>query len=186
MSKGFSSKVRYRLVFQNEKGFAIGINLILTPASVSTLGKSDPSGVNMTVTSTSDSKLFRRCVVNNAAYEYYCRCADNDLGLSLPPADLRIWIFNNMEASSAVMLHHDAVLSNNLISSYLGSYAVLVRYLLPDITLGTKGRSDYASIYSAICHELAHASHFSKVGTAYWNPYIGYVIESYILTGGMT
>jgi hypothetical protein len=186
MSKSYSARLRYRLVFQNAKGFAIGLNLIFVPASVSTLGKSDPSGVNMTITSDSDSKLFRRCVVNNAAYEYYCRCAEDDLGLTLPPSDLRIWIFNNLEASSAVMLHHDAVLSNSLISSYLGSYAVLIRFLLPDITLGTKGRADYESIYSAVCHELAHASHFSKVGTGYWNPYISYIIQSYITTGGMT
>jgi hypothetical protein len=186
MSKSYSAKLRYRLVFQNAKGFAIGLNLIFVPASVSTLGKSDPSGVNMTITSDSDAKLFRRCVVNNAAYEYYCRCAEDDLGLTLPPSDLRIWIFNNLEASSAVMLHHDAVLSNSLISSYLGSYAVLIRFLLPDITLGTKGRADYESIYSAVCHELAHASHFAKVGTGYCNPYISYIIQSYITTGGMT
>ena len=186
MSKKFSSKLRYRLVFKNEKGFAIGLNLILVPASVSTLGKADPSGVNMTVTEDSDDKLFRRCVVNNAAYDYYDRCAEGDMDLSLPPSDLRIWIFNGMEASSAVMLHHDAALSNSQIASFLGNYAVLVKTLLPDITLGTKGKEDYRSIYSAACHELAHASHFSQVGKEYWNEYIWYIIESYITSGGMT
>ena len=186
MSKTFSSKLRYRLVFQNTKGFAIGLNLIVTPASVSTLGQSEPTGVNMTITSSSDSKLFRRCVVNNAAYEYYSRCSEDDLSLTMPPTDLRIWIFNSMEASSAIMMHHNAVLSNALISSYLGAYAVLIKFILPDITLGTKGMTDYASIYSTVCHELAHASHFSKVGTEYWNPYIAYIIESYVMTGGMT
>ena len=61
MSKKYSSDLRYRLVFQNEKGFAIGLNLILVPASVSTLGKSGPAGVNVTVTKDSDDKLYRRC-----------------------------------------------------------------------------------------------------------------------------
>lgn len=186
MSKTFSSDLRYRLVFQNTKGFAIGVNLILVPASVSTLGKSSPQGVNMTVTSTSDSKLFRRCVVNNAAYEYYTRCGAEDLNLELPPLDLRIWIFSGLKASSAIMMHHDALLSNSMISSYLGKYAVLVRHLLPDITIGTEGLEDYASIYSAVCHELAHASHFSKVGTDYWDPYINYIVQSYVLQSGMT
>ena len=96
MPDRFSSKLRYRLVFQNTKGFAIGLNLILTPASVSTLGKADPSGVNITVTKNSDDKLFRRCAVNNAAYDYYSRCENSDLGLTLPPGDLRLWIFNSI------------------------------------------------------------------------------------------
>lgn len=186
MTKKFTSKLRYRLVFQNEKGFAIGLNLILVPASVSTLGKASPSGVNMTVTRTSDEKLFRRCVVNNAAYDYYSRCSVSDMDVALPPSDLRIWIFGSLRASSAVMLHHDAVLSNSQIASFLGSYAVLVKFLLPDITLGVKDKEDYRSIYSVTCHELAHASHFSKVGTDYWNEYIWYIVESFIASGGMT
>lgn len=186
MSKKFSARLRYRLVFQNSKGFSIGLNLILVPASVSTLGKSDPAGVNVTVTDKSDDKLFRRCVVNNAAYEYYSRCAKEDLNLTPPPSDLRIWILKSFEASSAIMLHHGAVLSNDLISGFLGGYAVLVKSLLPDITIGTNGREDYASIYSSVCHELSHASHFAKVGTGYWNAYIFYIISSYIRSGGMT
>ena len=186
MSRKFSARLRYRLVFQNELGFAIGLNLILVPASVSTLGKASAEGVNITVTKESDEKLFRRCVVNNAAYEYYSRCSAEDMGMALPPSDLRIWIFRNMDASSAVMLHHGAVLSNNLISGFLGDYAVIIKFLLPDITIGVADRKDYRSIYSAVCHELAHASHFSKVGTGYWNEYIWYIIESYIASGGMT
>jgi hypothetical protein len=186
MSRKFSAQLRYRLVFQNELGFAIGLNLILVPASVSTLGKASAEGVNITVTKESDEKLFRRCVVNNAAYEYYSRCSAEDMGLALPPSDLRIWIFRNMDASSAVMLHHGAVLSNNLISGFLGDYAVIIKFLLPDITIGVADRKDYRSIYSAVCHELAHASHFSKVGTGYWNEYIWYIIQSYIASGGMT
>jgi hypothetical protein len=30
---------------------------------------------------------------------------------------------------------------------------------------------------------LAHASHFAKVGTDYWNKYIRYIVESYVMTG---
>ena len=84
------------------------------------------------------------------------------------------------------MLHHGAVLSNAQIASYLGNYAVLIKFLLPDITLGTSGKADYRSIYSDVCHELAHASHFTKVGTKYWNEYIWYIIESFIASGGVT
>lgn len=187
MKKAFSSNLRYRLVFQNEKGFAIGMNLILSPASVSTLGKSGPEGINMTVTKRSENKLFRRCVVNNAAYDYYSRCTETSSGgIQLPPSDLRIWIFNSLRASSAVMLHHGALLSQNQISGFLGKFAFLVKFFLPDITIGTEGREDYRSIYSSVIHELSHASHYSKVGNTYWNEYIWYIVESYIRTGGMT
>ena len=185
MSKSFSSQLRYRLVFKNEIGFGIGLNLILVPASVSTLGKSDPKGVNITVTSESDSKLFRRCAVNNAAYDYYSRCAQSDMNIALPPSDLRIWLFGGIKSSSAVMLHHQAALTNAQLASFLGNYAVLIKYLLPDITIGVEGKDDYRSIYSAVCHELAHASHFSSTGTDYWNDYIWYIVESYIQSGGI-
>ncbi len=185
MDKSFSANLRYRIVFKNEKGFSIGFNLILVPASVSTLGKSGPQGINMTITRDSDDKLFRRSVVNNAAYDYYTRCSQEDMNISEPPADTRIWIFNSLRASSAVMLHHGAILKHDLIASFLGKAASLISVFLPDITIGTKGKSDdYNTIYSTTCHELAHASHFRKAGTDYWNKYILYIVESFILEGG--
>lgn len=186
MEKTFSSDLRYRLVFTNVKGFSLGVNLVLLPASVSTLGKAGPEGINMTVTADSEDKLFRRCVVNNAAYDYYSRCASEDLDIALPPSDLRIWLFHNLRASSAVMLHHGAVLQNDMVKSFLGSFADLVEYFAPDITLGVEGKDEYRQIYSATCHELSHASHFAKVGTGFWNKYIEYIIKSYIKSGGMT
>lgn len=186
MNKTFSSNLRYRLVFKNEKGFSIGFNLILIPASVSTLGKSGPEGINMTVTKESESKLFRRCVVNNAAYDYYTRCSAEDMDIALPPADLRIWLLHKLDASSAVMIHHGAFLQNDLIKSFLGSFTSLVELFAPDITLGMEGKDEYRRIYSTTCHELAHASHFTAVGAKYWDEYIKYIMYSYAKTGGMT
>lgn len=186
MNKEFASNLRYRLVFKNEKSFSIGFNLVLLPASVSTLGKAGPDGVNMTVTKDSESKLFRRCVVNNAAYEYVSRCTEEDLGIDAPPSDLRIWILNGMDASSAVMLHHGTLLSSEKMNSFLGKFASILKTFLPDITIGTKDMNSYSMIYSSTVHELSHASHFSKVGKSYWNSYIYYIIESYLTTGGMT
>ena len=180
MSKTFSTNPRYRLVFDNSKGFSIGFNLLIVPASISTLGKAEPEGVNMTVTKKSESKLYKRCVVNNAAYDYYSRCEPDDLSISQPPKDLRLWIFHALEASSALMMHHGAVIDMDLVSSFLGDYAALVKLFLPDITLGVSNDKDYRSIYATTCHELAHASHFSKVGTAYWDKYIMYVVSSFI------
>lgn len=185
MSRKFSSNLRYRLIFKNEKGFSIGMNLVLVPASVSTLGKSGPSGVSMTVTRDSEDKLFRRCAVNNAAYSFYSRCVSEDLAITPPPADLRIWLLGGLNAGSAVMLHHGAVLKNDLVVSFLGKYSLLVQFLAPDITIGTKGREDYDELYNVVNHELAHASHFTRVGRDYWDTYIRYIIESFVMTGGM-
>lgn len=186
MPKEFTSDVRYNLLFKNEKGFGIGFNAILVPASVSTLGKSSPTGVNLTVTSESEQKLFTRCVVNNAVYDYFNRCKDSDFKICPPPLDLRLWIFYNLSASSAVMMHQGTVVSETHISEFLGSYAGLVKLFAPDITIGTKGRSSYPEIYKTVIHELAHASHYAQVGNDYWNNYIWYILESFIMTGGMT
>ena len=183
MPKQFSSNLRYRLMFENERGFSIGFNLVLVPASLSTLGKAGPEGVSVEINSSSETKLFRRCVVNNAAYDYISRCSHEDMNIKTPPGDLRIWIFHSLDVSSAVMLHHGAVVDSDLVSSFLGGFTSLVKYFLPDITLGASGKDDYASLYSTVCHELAHASHFAQVGTDYWNKYIGYIVESYMMTG---
>ena len=186
MNKTFSANLRYRLVFKNEKGFSIGFNLVLLPESVSTLGKSAPEGINMTITKDSEEKLFRRCVVNNAAYDYYSRCSSDDMDILCPPSDLRIWLFHNLDASSAVMMHHGAFLQSELIAKFLRGFAPLVEFFAPDITLGMEGKDDYREIYSTTCHELAHASHFSKVGKQFWDEYIKYIMVSYAKTGGMT
>jgi hypothetical protein len=181
----FSSKVRYSLVFKNKMGFSIGFNFIIVPASVSTLGKASPQGINMTITRESEEKLFNRCAVNNSAYDYYERCSDEDMNVAAPPSDLRIWIFHNMVPSCAPMIHHGALISAGVLKSFIGKAEFIVALFAPDITIGLKGRDDYSSIYDSVVHELAHASHFSKVGKSYWNTYINYVMESYIKSGKM-
>ena len=184
--KSYSSKVRYRLVFKNKKGFAIGFNMILIPASMSTMGRGTPEGVSLNVTRESEGKLFRRCVVNNAGYDYFERCGENDMDIDAPPSGLRIWIFKPLKVSSAVMIHHGAILSDSLIQGLLGEYGPLAQIFLPDITIGAKEAEDYASLYALTVHEFAHASHFAKVGTDYWNHFIKYMVESFIASGGVT
>lgn len=182
MPTTFAARPRYRLVFDNSEGFSIGFNLILVPGSFSTLGKGGPEGIDFHVTPQGDQALWRRCVVNNAAYDYYRRCGD-DMGILPPPGGLRIWIFKNLDASSTVMLKHGALVESDALKQYLGEYAALVKVFLPDITIGTKGQEDYALIYSSTVHELSHASHYAQVGNAYWTPYIRYIIAAYLREG---
>ena len=182
LDKSFRGNPRYRISFQNEKGFKIGFNFILIPASVSTLGKGTNEGIDLHVTTESDNSLFRRCTVNNAAYDFYSRCTDMDLGIAPPPDDLRIWIFPDLTVSSACMLHHGAFMDNALLIAYLGAWIPLVQLFLPDLTIGTQ-EQDYAGIYKIVSHELSHASHFQQVGTSFWTPYVEYVIRSFVTEG---
>ena len=187
MSKSFNSKkVRYRLVFKNRHGFALGFNLIFAPASSSTLGRAPSSGLSMTLGRGTERRLYSRCAVNNAAYDYYEQCEGEKSSIKTPPANLRIWLFHSLDASSAVMIHHGAFVEGKDIKKFLGVFSSVIAFFSPDITLGTKNLSDYSSIYSAVCHELAHASHFAQVGKGYWDKYIMYIMKSYVTSGGMT
>ena len=175
--KSFSANPRYRLVFKNKKGFTIGLNTILFPASVSTLGRHSSSGVDLTVDADSDRKLFRRCVVNNAARDFYMRCGEGDLNIAEPPSNLCFWMFDNLNASSAIMLHHGTVLSGDYETIYFQVLSFVVKLFGPDITLGTKNCSTYKEIADLVNHEMAHACHFARVGKDYWNEYISYIAK---------
>ena len=184
IKKKYSTKPRYRLRFKNKENFAIGFNKILIAASSSTLGKGPSGGLDYTVTVNSDRKLWTRCVVNNAAYDYIKRCEAADMDIKRPPKGLRIWIFQKLTSSSAVMMRQGAFIDNALISKYLDFYASIIKLFLPDVTLGVQGKTSYKTLYSETCHELAHASHFAQVGKSYWDKYIGFIMSSYVTTGG--
>lgn len=184
MTTKFSTDLRYRIVFQNERGFAIGLNKILVPASSSTLGTNPPEGVSTTIDKSSDRRLFCRAVVNNAAYQYYDKCAEHGVRVVAPPVNTRIWIFQFLENSSAPMLQQGVFVDDQAVGQFLGDYKGLVKMFLPDITLGVRDLEDYSSIFAQTVHELAHGSHFSQVGKDFWTRYISYVLLSYIETGG--
>lgn len=185
MKTKFSSDVRYRLMFKNETGFGIGMNLLLVPASTSALGKTTPEGIDCEITASSDRKLFSRAAVNNAVYDYFKRCTEEDLGITAPPKDLRLWLFQNLDSSSTPMLKHGTLLDQGIFAQYLGKYSELIAIFLPDITVGLGNADSYSDIYSITCHELAHASHFAQVGKEYWNKYINYIIRSFIKNFGV-
>lgn len=185
MDRTFTTELRYRIVFQNKSGFSIGLNKILVPASSSTMGKSGPEGVSLTVDSNSDKRLFARCVVNNASYDYFERCKEEGKTLEPPPSNVRFWIFQSLENSACLMTQHGVMIDDTFIGEFLGDFSNLVKMFLPDIILGAKGMEQYSSIYAQTVHELAHASHFSKAGKGYWNKYADFIINSFLNTGGM-
>lgn len=187
MPKEFSSDLRYRIVFANRKGFKLGFNLVLIPASISTLGKHGPEGCSITVNGAQDGALFRRAVVNNAAYDYYSNCkSTSDGNIKTPPANLRIWIFPLVARSCTPMFQQGVIINSDLITTLLGNYTFLIRMFLPDIIIGTSGCNDYSSIYRRTIHELAHSSHYMQVGKDYWESFFYYVVSSWISSSGIT
>ncbi len=181
-SMKFSARPHYKIRFKNKIGFTIGLNKILVQASTSSIGKGSNDGVNVKIDSKSDATLFRRCVVNNAAYDYYMKCEKT--GVTKPANNIRFWILDILKPSSTLMIHHGAFLDNKLVSKYLGVYASIVRIFSPDITIGSKGKNwNYAELYMSTIHEMAHATHFAKAGTGYWKYYATYILTSFIGTG---
>lgn len=181
MSRSFQSKVRYRLMFQNVKGFCQGLNLILVPASMSALGKHSPEGLNLTVDGNSDSRLFMRCVVNNAGYDYFQEAQAPGSSYTVPPKDFRIWNLGFWGGEMPLFMHHGTIIETyDPISSALGEYTPLLKILPPDVVLGQKGNDSYASIYAAALHAFAHGGHFSLAGKEWWGNYAEYMLKSLI------
>lgn len=174
----FTSNLRYRLVFKNSKGFSIGFNSILFPASMSTLGMNPPSGVNICIDRNSERKLYLRSVVNNSAYDFLESCSDGSMGLTVqPPSDINMWLFDITDRSSTLMLHHGTVVDYLGLDELYSAVATIVAVFLPDITIGTKGVERYSELYSTVVHELAHSCHFRMAGKEYWNKYMMYIIN---------
>lgn len=183
MDRKFTSNPRYRIVFKNRYGASLGFNLLVTPASFCTLGKGSPKGLSMDIDGNSDRVLFTRCVVNNALNDYYSMCAEEESTIKSPPVNLRLWLFQNLEVSSAVMMHHGAIIEEGIIKKFLKEYTAILKFFVPDITIGLKGANSYAEIYSRTVHELAHASHFMNVGVSYWNTLSKFIMESFVTSG---
>lgn len=186
IDRSFADEPRYRITYKNKSGFNIGMNLIIVTASYSSLGKNPASGVDVHISKESERKLFSRCVVNNALYDYYKACDNGTNIITRPPANLRIWLFQHLQCSSCSMMQQGVLIDGSLVKKYLGEYSAILKMFLPDITLGLKGRDDYASIYAEAVHEASHASHFSQVGKEYWNNYITFIIKSFVTSGFVT
>ena len=186
MEKSFTSDPRYRIEFTNRKGFSQGINLIMVKGSISTLGKHSAKGYNLLITKNSEAKLWRRSVINNAAYDYYESCVSNGVKIATPPANLRIWSCQLLEGSAAPMLQQGPVLDFDIVQSLLGEYTPIIKMFLPDIVLGLKNKTSYPDIYRSVIHEIAHASHYMRVGNEYWDNVILHILTSYMSSGGVT
>lgn len=185
MEKSFKTNVHYAVVFDNKKDFDIWGNRWPVGRATYNMGWKDNAGYS-TIISRSNI-AWEWAAVNNAAYDYYLMCEET--GITKPPQHIAIWVWKKAKKSSAPMLLSGDRQIND--EEYYGilNFTIdidydsidkedidLMKFILPDITVGTKNR-DYHNIFETVNHELAHASHFSKVGNIFWNKYRWYIIK---------
>lgn len=183
MDSKFVVGPHYAVVFDNCKGFDIWGNWGPIARANLNLGWHSNKGYSRDIKA--GSFAWDWAAANNAGYDYYKMCEET--GISLPPKDLKMWVFKDWKSSSAPMLRRivhpigtDGIKWGDYFiriepETALIKIVAMLRHLLPDITIGTSGK-DYRGVYSHVNHELAHASHFSTVGSAYWAQYINYIM----------
>lgn len=185
MEKKFLVKPYYGIVFENIKDFDLWDQYGPVAKANYSMGRHTNKGYSKQIDK--GNSAWARCAVNNAGYEYYQMCENT--GISKPPKTLKIWLFNNSEASSAPMLRRiedyidiggESGIINFFITFKCG-IAVnmlyqMLKFITPDITIGTLNKK-YNEIYEHVNHEMSHASHFSTVGSEFWAEYISYIIK---------
>ncbi len=133
---------------------------------------------------------WRFSTVNNAVVKYrkYCRA----YGIGTFNSKMRINVTSGSGKASTPMLRHtygfigfnsrsdvsNFFLNNSplgfLANSWIG-YLLRLK-LLPDIWIQGNARQGTDGVYYKVFHEMAHSSHFAKVGGAYWAKYISYIL----------
>lgn len=186
MGSKFRLGPHYAVVFDNSQGFTIWGNWGPFAAANYNMGWHSKSGHSRNFGT--NATAWDWCSVANAGFEYY-QNAKRD-GIGLPPSDVRIWVFKHKKNTScAPMLrrvkHSIGYNSDNAFKTlfynvFAGGlanfYKSLLNSALPDIIIGTGGGYNTYQIYETVNHELSHASHFNKVGSAYWANYINFIV----------
>lgn len=151
---------------------------------------------NSSVLTSDVKRKWMACHAINSIREHHVYCSQN--GILAPPTNLNLWLTNANDNGTSLTSDASAPMlkqmANNsiiidvaqlyLVASGHPWYAVAMQVLMqfpPDITYNY---SDYPSLYlnsdqisQTFYHELSHASHFNKVGVAYWTDYIIYIVS---------
>jgi hypothetical protein len=170
----------YRMFFQPNNGTYLIRNvpqaIALRESHSYGFGYHNKRGHSRNISASSSAAPF--CIISNAAFDYYAWCRANSI--SLPPNNITIWATGWLGRSAPMMskVHHSNWLkffeATFLSQGATQNYPLLINGVRPDITLNVG--DSHLNIYRATCHELAHASHFSQVGSSYWVSYISYII----------
>jgi hypothetical protein len=186
VDKTYRRDPRYSVIFRNESGFKIWSSIVAMQRAEHNVGRHDKAGYDIDIQQ--NSRGWRFATVNNGAvkYENYCRV----LNVGIPDPNLRILATNGNGSSSAPMLTKTwgligfttnsqlatFLLKANGISIGLNLISIFIRFVSPDVIIEANSSQGTAEVYGSTFHELAHASHFEKVGSRYWTKYINYII----------
>ncbi|AWW30227.1 hypothetical protein DN752_08875 [Echinicola strongylocentroti] len=181
----YKRDVHYTVFFENASGFKIWSSTVDISKASHHVGKH--SRYDRNIDMYTDSRAWRFATVNNAAVKYRNYCGR--FGIGLPPSDLRIVASDGSGGGAAPMLRRVwgfyGFTSKSKVVSFLGKVAgmpatilgnTLLRFILPDIIVKANSAQGTAAVYETAFHELAHASHYAKVGNNYWIRYINYIV----------
>lgn len=186
ISKKYRRNVNYKVQFENQKGFKIWQSIINISHATYRMGKHSKYGHSFTFNT--NSVGWSWSTVNNATVQYLKYCEKFSIGK--PHNNLRIVASRGIGASAAPMLrrtlnHIGLAKMGRLLTTlkfgvkgYL--FWVVARFVVPDIIIRANSSYGTQSIYSTTFHELAHASHYKKVGNKYWGNYIDKIIVGYL------
>jgi len=150
---------------------------------------SAPSGWNWK----KDNELWAYATISNAVEDYYDYCTSENIGT--PPNTIRIWANSNKKdkgwSGSAPMFSHGMkyytlnwdkwwkFAANVLYIPVTNVLMNVFQWFLPDMIINFNRNSIENSneFYETVFHELAHASHFNKVGAGFWDNYINYMVN---------
>ena len=188
--RSYKRDPNYKIIFQNSRGFKIWNTIIDINEARMDLGRQSRYGYNFNIYQ--NSKTWPWATVNNATVAYLAHCSA--LGIGLPPENLRIVARDKKASSSAPMLRRtwglfgfttnsqlaNFLLNANGISLAANLLATVTKFAQPDLVIsapksGLSG-NETRWAYNMAFHEMAHASHWSLVGSSYWVKYINYII----------
>ena len=125
-----------------------------------------------------DRRYWGAATVNNALHEFHDFASAD--GINPPPDKLDIFIGGKRDYGYTLMSEQDVISSGvaaglSGITFWAGPFSGLIAFLggvgvqayLPEVFIGTKfDNSD--RVKQLAYHEIAHASHFTQVGSQYW------------------
>ena len=175
----------YALLFENKDGFKIYGNIFILTSAVHNVGTRSKNGYNFNIGF--GSKAWPWATINNAAL-YYRKTLVPHFGIGNTPRDMRFWYMDresSLGSGCAPMIRHIAGYTSASLSLLLttfgvsvsssvavGSLLYCVMSVCPDIFIFNNRATSTYSLNRLVYHEMSHASHYMKVGSAYWLNYI--------------
>ncbi|MEX0361176.1 MAG: hypothetical protein AB3N10_09335, partial [Allomuricauda sp.] len=187
VNRGYRRDVHYTVVFKNSRGFKIWPSVVSVSAARYRAGKHSKFGHNINFGT--NSVGWRWATVNNATRRYLDYCTQ--FGIGRPHSNLRIVALGGSGASSAPMLRRvwgfygftskskvvTFLAKANKLSMGANLVAHMLKFIQPDLIIRANANRGTDRVFATTFHELAHASHFKKVGSRYWIRYINYIIS---------